>query len=82
MAISNVIAFFIILDTAASLHLHGVTDIQTSAQAAESLRPLAGELMLPALQHRNYRHGIVRRSGSGRLGRLRSGGSAQMAHRT
>jgi Mn2+/Fe2+ NRAMP family transporter len=44
MAFSNVIAFFIILDTAAVLHAHGVTDIQTGAQAAEALRPLAGEL--------------------------------------
>jgi NRAMP (natural resistance-associated macrophage protein)-like metal ion transporter len=44
MSISNVIAFFIILDTAATLHMHGVTDIQTATQAAESLRPLAGEL--------------------------------------
>jgi len=44
MAFSNLIAFFIILDTAAVLHAHGVTDIQTAAQAAEALRPLAGEL--------------------------------------
>ena len=44
MAFSNLIAFFIILDTAAVLHAHGTTDIQTSAQAAEALRPLAGEL--------------------------------------
>jgi Mn2+/Fe2+ NRAMP family transporter len=44
MSISNVIAFFIILDTAATLHMHGVTNIQTATQAAESLRPLAGEL--------------------------------------
>jgi Mn2+/Fe2+ NRAMP family transporter len=44
MAFSNLIAFFIILDAAAVLHVHGVTDIQTSAQAAEALRPLAGEL--------------------------------------
>jgi NRAMP (natural resistance-associated macrophage protein)-like metal ion transporter len=44
MAISNVIAFFIILDTAATLHVHGVTDIQSATQAAESLRPLAGQL--------------------------------------
>ncbi len=44
MAFSNLIAFFIILDTAAALHTHGVTDIQTGAQAAEALRPLAGEL--------------------------------------
>ena len=43
MAFSNVIAFFIILDTAAVLHIHGITDIQTIAQAAEALRPLAGE---------------------------------------
>src|SRR6202022_4620029 len=32
MAFSNVIAFFIILDTGAVLHTHGVTDIQTAAQ--------------------------------------------------
>jgi NRAMP (natural resistance-associated macrophage protein)-like metal ion transporter len=44
MAFSNVIAFFIILDAAAVLHSHGITDIQTGAQAAEALRPLAGEL--------------------------------------
>jgi Mn2+/Fe2+ NRAMP family transporter len=44
MAFSNVIAFFIILDTAAVLHAHGITDIQTGAQAAEALHPLAGEL--------------------------------------
>jgi Mn2+/Fe2+ NRAMP family transporter len=44
MAFSNAIAFFIILVTAAVLHARGVTDIQTPAQAAEALRPLAGEL--------------------------------------
>lgn len=38
------IAFFIILSTAATLHAAGITDIQTSAQAAEALRPLAGNL--------------------------------------
>jgi NRAMP (natural resistance-associated macrophage protein)-like metal ion transporter len=43
MTFSNLIAFFIILSTAATLHQAGVTDIQTSAQAAEALRPLAGE---------------------------------------
>jgi len=44
MAFSNLIAFFIILSTAATLHAAGITDIQTSAQAAEALRPLAGDL--------------------------------------
>ena len=37
------IAFFIMLTTAATLHAHGVTNIQTSAQAAEALRPIAGK---------------------------------------
>jgi Mn2+/Fe2+ NRAMP family transporter len=42
MGLSNVIALFIILTTAATLNAHGVTDIQTSPQAAEALRPIAG----------------------------------------
>lgn len=43
MGFSNLIAFFIMLSTAATLHAAGITDIQTSAQAVEALRPLAGE---------------------------------------
>lgn len=43
MGFSNLIAIFIIVATAATLHASGVTDIQTSAQAAEALRPIAGE---------------------------------------
>jgi len=42
MGFSNVIALFIMLTTAATLNAHGVTDIQTSSQAAEALRPIAG----------------------------------------
>jgi NRAMP (natural resistance-associated macrophage protein)-like metal ion transporter len=42
MAFSNLVALAIILATAATLHAAGVTDIQTSAQAAEALRPVAG----------------------------------------
>jgi NRAMP (natural resistance-associated macrophage protein)-like metal ion transporter len=42
MAFSNIVAFSIMLATAATLNVAGVTDIQTSAQAAEALRPLAG----------------------------------------
>jgi len=37
------IALFIMITAAATLHAHGVTDIQTSAQAAEALRPIAGD---------------------------------------
>ena len=42
MALSNAVALFIVITTAATLNAHGVTDIQTSAQAAEALRPIAG----------------------------------------
>ena len=42
MGYSNLISWFIIVTTAATLHAHGNTDIQTSAQAAEALRPIAG----------------------------------------
>jgi NRAMP (natural resistance-associated macrophage protein)-like metal ion transporter len=43
MGISNLIAFFIILTSAVTLHAHGKTDIQSAAQAAEALRPVAGD---------------------------------------
>jgi NRAMP (natural resistance-associated macrophage protein)-like metal ion transporter len=43
MGFSNLIAFFIILSTAATLHAAGIVDIQSSAQAAEALRPLGGQ---------------------------------------
>ncbi len=43
MGFSNLIAFFIILSTAATLHAAGIVNIQTSGQAAEALRPLGGE---------------------------------------
>jgi Mn2+/Fe2+ NRAMP family transporter len=42
MGLSNIVALFIVLTTAATLNAHGVHDIQTSAQAAEALRPIAG----------------------------------------
>jgi NRAMP (natural resistance-associated macrophage protein)-like metal ion transporter len=43
MGFSNLIAFFIILSAAATLHVAGITQIQTSAQAAQALRPIAGD---------------------------------------
>ncbi|HEV3148290.1 MAG TPA: divalent metal cation transporter, partial [Chthoniobacterales bacterium] len=41
---SNFVMYFIILAAAVTLHTHGVTNIETSKQAAEALRPLAGSL--------------------------------------
>ena len=43
MIFSNVIAFFIILTTAAVLNADGITNINSATQAAEALRPLAGD---------------------------------------
>jgi NRAMP (natural resistance-associated macrophage protein)-like metal ion transporter len=43
MLFSNAIALCIVVATAVTLNLHGITHIQTSAQAAEALRPVAGE---------------------------------------
>lgn len=42
MVFSNVIAFAMILTAAVALHAHGKTDIQSAADAAEALRPVAG----------------------------------------
>ena len=41
---SNFVMYFIILAAAVTLHTHGVTKIETSKQAAEALKPLAGSL--------------------------------------
>jgi NRAMP (natural resistance-associated macrophage protein)-like metal ion transporter len=42
MLFSNLVMYFIILTTAATLHAHGQTNIETAREAAEALRPLAG----------------------------------------
>jgi NRAMP (natural resistance-associated macrophage protein)-like metal ion transporter len=71
MTFSNVVAYFIILTTAVTLHAHGVTDIETSAQAAEALRPIAGEFAFLL-----FAAGIV---GTGMLAVPVLGGSAAYA---
>jgi NRAMP (natural resistance-associated macrophage protein)-like metal ion transporter len=43
MAMSNLVAFFIMLTTAVTLHAHGQTDIQSTEQAAAALKPIAGD---------------------------------------
>jgi len=43
MGFSNLVAFFIMVTTAVTLGAHGITDIASSSQAAEALRPVAGE---------------------------------------
>src|SRR5206468_2722636 len=48
MFFSNIVAWFVVLAVAATLHAHGVTDISTSEQAANALRPVAEKLAGPA----------------------------------
>jgi NRAMP (natural resistance-associated macrophage protein)-like metal ion transporter len=43
MFFSNIVMYFIIVTTAATLHAHGKTNIQSAKDAAEALRPLAGQ---------------------------------------
>ncbi len=71
MTFSNMVAFFIILTTAVTLHAHGITDIQSSAQAAEALRPIGGEFAFML-----FAAGIV---GTGMLAVPVLGGSAAYA---
>ncbi len=41
--LSNIVMFFIIITTAFTLHKHGITEISSAKEAAEALRPLAGQ---------------------------------------
>ncbi|MDQ5962397.1 MAG: hypothetical protein QG653_204 [Patescibacteria group bacterium] len=43
MLLSNIVAFFIIITTASTLGVNGITEITSAAQVAESLRPFAGD---------------------------------------
>lgn len=44
MGFSNAVAWSIMLTTAVTLHAHGIFEVESSAQAAAALRPIAGEL--------------------------------------
>ena len=70
MAFSNLIALSIIVTAAATLHAAGKTDIQTSAQAAEALKPIAGAFAECDLCARHCRHRITGDPRAGRRHRL------------
>src|SRR3546814_12033970 len=44
MGFSSIVSLAIVFATAATLNANGITDIETSAQAAEALRPIAGQI--------------------------------------
>jgi Mn2+/Fe2+ NRAMP family transporter len=43
MILSNLVAYSIVLTTAVTVHTHGATNIQSAADAAKALQPIAGE---------------------------------------
>ena len=71
MGFSNLVALAIIVTTAATLHAAGISNVETSAQAAEALRPLAGSFAFTL-----FTLGIV---GTGLLAVPVLGGSAAFA---
>ena len=78
MLFSNIIAYFIILATASTLHAHGINQIQTAAQAAEARDPSRWP-RLPAFRIRDHWHGFACDPRACRIGRLCSGRSLRMA---
>jgi len=72
MAFSNLVALAIMVTTAATLHVAGVTEIETSTQAAEALKPVAGAFAFVV-----FTLGIV---GTGLLAVPVLAGSAAYAH--
>jgi NRAMP (natural resistance-associated macrophage protein)-like metal ion transporter len=80
MGFSNLIALFIILTTAATLNAHGVTNIQTSSQAAEALL-IAGPFAF-TVRRGHCRNRLARRAGPCGQRRLRNRRSPEVARRT
>ena len=64
MAFSNLVAIAIIVTTAATLHANGTTNIQTSSQAAEALRPIAGRFAFSVFTLGILRTGLLSVPGS------------------
>lgn len=60
---SNLVGLCIIITTALTLNASGVTNIETAAQAAEALRPIAGPFCLHGLRGWNHRHRPAGRTG-------------------
>jgi NRAMP (natural resistance-associated macrophage protein)-like metal ion transporter len=70
MLLSNLVMYFLILTTGATLNAHGQTNIETAKQAAEVLRPLAGPGGLLVIHAWNRRNGNACSSGAGGILRL------------
>jgi Mn2+/Fe2+ NRAMP family transporter len=81
MFYSDLTGYFIILATAVTLNVAGITDINTAAQAASALRPLAGEFAYTLFALWDSRCRPDRRAGACCLGRVRAGRNHGLEHR-
>ena len=82
MGFSNVIAFCIMLAAAMAFHQHGITDIQTSRQAALALEPIAGHFAFLLFALGVIGTGMLAGAGAGRFCSLCRGGGAELEGRT
>ena len=71
MAASNLVALFIVWATAATLHKHGITNINTSVQAAQALTPFAGRFATIVFAAGIIGTGLLALAGVGGFGLLR-----------
>jgi Mn2+/Fe2+ NRAMP family transporter len=69
MTFSNLVALCIVLATAVTLGQHGIKEIESAAQAAEALRPVAGELAFAVVRDGHRRHRPARGAGARRCRR-------------
>ncbi len=79
MLFSNIIAFCVMLAAALTLHAHGVTDVHTTAEAAQALRALGGRFHLHAVRLRHRGHGNARGAGARGVVGLRGRRSLRVA---
>ncbi len=79
MGLSNIIGFFIIVTTAATLHAHNVTNIGTAAQAGRSVTSFGRTFRISFVLGRHRRHRTAGRPGLGGLGGLRHYRTGRMA---
>jgi NRAMP (natural resistance-associated macrophage protein)-like metal ion transporter len=78
MTFSNLVALAIVFGTAATLHAHGITSIDTAAQAASALRPIAGPFAEVIFRGRYLRHRAAGGADAGGFGGLRGGRGTQL----
>ena len=81
MAFSNIVMFAIIVTTAATLGNHGKHNIQSAADAANALKPVAGRFASCPLRARLHRRGHARDPGPRRSRLRRNGRAARQSHR-